>query len=60
MKFEINKSLKALFVVAAFSITIVSCNKALPDAEPINQPAPTGSSINSLLSDPNFSILKAA
>jgi uncharacterized surface protein with fasciclin (FAS1) repeats len=60
MKLNINKSLKAAFILVAFGITISSCNKSLPEAEPIVPPAPTGSSINSLLSDPNFSILKAA
>jgi uncharacterized surface protein with fasciclin (FAS1) repeats len=60
MKVNINKSLKTVFIIVAFGITISSCNKSLPEAEPITQPVPTGSSINSLLSDASFSILKAA
>lgn len=60
MKFKINKSLKAVLIITAFGLIISSCNKTLPDAEPITQSPPSGSSINSLLSDPSFSILKAA
>ncbi|MGC4035035.1 MAG: fasciclin domain-containing protein [Chitinophagaceae bacterium] len=60
MKFRINNSLKFLVIVSCLGFVISSCNKALPDAEPIVTPPPSGSSINALLSDPDFSILKAA
>ena len=60
MKLNINKSLKAACILTAFSTAIFSCNKSLPVAEPIVPDAPTGSTINELLSDPDFSILKAA
>jgi len=46
--------------LAFAGIIISSCNKDLPEAEPIVPPPHTGSSIVELLDDPDFSILKAA
>lgn len=60
MKFKINNYLKTVVLIAGLGLLITSCNKSLPEAEPITQPAPSGSSINTLLNDPAFSILKAA
>lgn len=37
-----------------------SCNKNVPEAEAINYPQGSGSTIGEVLNDPNFSILKAA
>jgi uncharacterized surface protein with fasciclin (FAS1) repeats len=60
MKLYIFRSIRNFTgIVAMFSI-LSSCNKTLPDATPIITPPPSGSSINSLLNDPDFSILKAA
>lgn len=56
----IKKLLKPSFILAGAVCLLVSCNKELPEAEPIKTPAPTGSSIYTLLNDPNFSTLKAA
>jgi uncharacterized surface protein with fasciclin (FAS1) repeats len=39
---------------------LASCNKDLPRAEPLPQPAITGISIAQVLQDPNYSILAAA
>ena len=60
MKIFIKKRLKNLVTVFAIAGFISSCNKDLPEAEPINPPAPTGSSIMETLNDPNFTFLKAA
>lgn len=60
MNFSINKFLKPSFLLAGAVCLLVSCNKELPEAKPIEQPAPTGSTITALLDDPSFSILKAA
>lgn len=60
MTFSINKLLKPSFLIAGAVSLLVSCNKELPKAKPIEQPTPTGSTITQLLDDPSFSILKAA
>ena len=59
MKLNIN-IFKLIFPVVIVLVVIASCNKALPDAEPIVPPTPTGPTILKLLDDPDFSILKAA
>lgn len=48
-----------LFIASAVSL-MISCNKELPEAEPIKTPEPAGSPINTLLNDGDFSVLKAA
>lgn len=60
MKLSINKFLKPFLVLTGALSLLASCNKELPEAEPIKSPAVTGPSITTLLNDPNFSILKAA
>lgn len=60
MNFSINKFLKPSFILAGAVSLLVSCNKELPEAKPIETPPPTGSTITALLDDPSFSILKAA
>lgn len=60
MNFPIYKFLRPSFLLAGAVSLLVSCNKDLPQATPIEQPAPTGSTITALLDDPSFSILKAA
>jgi uncharacterized surface protein with fasciclin (FAS1) repeats len=57
LKIRILRTIGALIISANF---IASCNKALPEAEPIQTTPPTGSSLLELLDDPDFSILKAA
>ncbi|MCW3116598.1 MAG: hypothetical protein JWM28_680 [Chitinophagaceae bacterium] len=42
------------------AIIFISCNKTLPEPEPITTTPPGGSSILKQLDDPDFSILKAA
>lgn len=60
MNFPIYKFLKpSLFLAGAVSL-LVSCNKELPEAKPLEQPVPTGSSIRTLLDNAEFSMLKAA
>jgi uncharacterized surface protein with fasciclin (FAS1) repeats len=60
MSFSINKFLKPTFLLAGAVSLLVSCNKELPEAKPIETAPPTGSTITELLNDPSFSILKAA
>lgn len=61
MKLRINiKKISSLLPAILFISLMSSCNKDLPEAEPILQPQPSGSSIADILSDPNYSILKAA
>lgn len=61
MKLRIQHKIVSPFLTAALVISLfTSCNKDLPDAVPIVQPPPTGSSIATILADPNYSILKAA
>ena len=60
MKLFITKRLKNLVTLFAMAGFISSCNKDLPEAEPINPPVPTGNSIMETLNDPNFTFLKAA
>ena len=60
MKLYIVKSIRNILTIAALFVTGASCNKTLPDAEPNTTTPPSGSSINTLLNDPDFSILKAA
>lgn len=60
MNFSINKFLKPSLLIAGAVSLLVSCNKELPQAKPIEQPAPTGSSISALLEASEFSLLKAA
>src|SRR5690606_634556 len=57
MKFQSKISLLAITALAAVA---VSCNKELPDPEPIIQPEPTGNTIMQALDDANFTYLKAA
>lgn len=49
-----------LLTPALVAVGLLSCNKDLPEAEPIPQTPPSGSSIMETLDDPNFSFLKAA
>lgn len=60
MNFSINKFLKPTFILAGAVSLLVSCNKELPKAKPIETPPPTGSTIAALLNESGFSILKAA
>jgi uncharacterized surface protein with fasciclin (FAS1) repeats len=60
MKQFINKTWIAILTVALAGIIISSCNKDLPEAEPIVPLAPSGSSIMEVLNDADCSILKAA
>lgn len=60
MNLTFYKSLKSSILIAGMVSLLISCNKELPVAEPIKAPVPTGSSINTLLDDPEFSVLKAA
>lgn len=60
MNLLINKLLKPSFLLAGAVSLLVSCNKELPQAKPIEQPAPTGSTLTALLDDPELTILKAA
>ena len=54
------KIFKAVAVIIITATLMASCNKSLPEAEPITTTPPSGSSIAELLDDPDFSILKAA
>jgi uncharacterized surface protein with fasciclin (FAS1) repeats len=47
-------------VLAGALTLMVSCNKELPQAEPIIPATGSGSTISEVLNDPSFSILKAA
>ncbi len=49
-----------LLTPAIIAISLFSCNKDLPVAEPITTAPPSGSSIMETLNDPNYSFLKAA
>src|SRR5437868_11012303 len=60
MKLYIFKSIRSAVTIAALLVIVSSCNKTIPDAEPVVTTPPSGSSINKLLDDPDFSILKAA
>lgn len=61
MKLKIyNRRFKIILTTVLFSGMLISCNKELPVAIPITQPAPTGPSIADVISDPSYSILKAA
>lgn len=52
--------IKSILAAVLFISMLSSCNKELPVAQPILFPPPSGSSISDILSDPNYSILKAA
>lgn len=61
MKIRIyNRWISSLLAAFLFISLLSSCNKELPDAVPITQPQPTGSTIADIISDPSYSILKAA
>ncbi|HKZ67269.1 MAG TPA: fasciclin domain-containing protein [Chitinophagaceae bacterium] len=60
MKLHINKWLQFLTTAIVTVGILSSCNKDLPDAEPINPTPPGGSSIMETLNDPSYSFLKAA
>src|SRR5215212_514535 len=61
MNFQFNKIIKQFIVPAGLIMTLVDCNKALPVAEPITAPAPSGQSITTTInSDASFTFLKAA
>jgi len=60
MNFNIFKISRSLVLSAVAALMFTSCNKDLPQAEPIEFPAHEGSTIMQLLDDPNFSFLKAA
>lgn len=48
-------------IALLMGITMASCNKDVPDPLPIEFPAPSGTSIGTIINtDPNFSLLKAA
>ncbi|MCC7401946.1 MAG: fasciclin domain-containing protein [Chitinophagaceae bacterium] len=55
-----NRMIKSILAAVLFISMLSSCNKELPVAQPILFPPPSGSSISDILSDPNYSILKAA
>lgn len=59
MRLNLYTFLKPSVCVAGALAILVSCNKKLPEAQPILT-APASSSIIDALNDPNFSILKAA
>lgn len=61
MNLFLNKLLKQSIVVAGLMTYLIACNKALPVAEPIQTPAPSGQSITTTISaDASFTFLKAA
>jgi uncharacterized surface protein with fasciclin (FAS1) repeats len=60
MKIKISNILKPLVVPALALFTFVSCNKDLPEAEPITTPARTGDPITAILNNPADSLLRAA
>ena len=57
---KLHKKTGAGILVGGLIWLMQSCNKELPNAVPISQPSPSGSSISEVLADPNYSILKAA
>ena len=59
MKLNIKIFTNAVLVIMSVAI-ITSCNKELPEAEPIDGPSPASTTIADLLNDPDYSILKAA
>lgn len=59
MKLSFHNTLKSLIAALAV-IAMASCNKELPEPEPIPQPVPSGLSIMETLDEANFSFLKAA
>jgi uncharacterized surface protein with fasciclin (FAS1) repeats len=60
MKIKISNILKPLVVPALALFTLASCNKDLPEAEPITTPARTGDPLTAILNDPSYSLLRAA
>jgi uncharacterized surface protein with fasciclin (FAS1) repeats len=52
--------MKPLALPALALLTLISCNKDLPEAEPITTKSPEGPTILQFLDDPNYSFLKAA
>jgi uncharacterized surface protein with fasciclin (FAS1) repeats len=60
MKFNINRFFHTIVVLLITAMTTLSCNKDLPQPEPIIMQQQTGASIAEILNDPNYSILKAA
>jgi len=61
MKFKAFKhKIHSVLLVALFMGLLSSCNKELPQPEPITFPQPSGPSIADVISDPSYSILKAA
>src|SRR5687768_5206651 len=60
MKLNILRFIKPVAGVVMAAAMLVSCNKDLPEAEPIVTPAPTGTSISTYLNDANYTLLKAA
>lgn len=52
---------KRLILAAGLAATLTACNKALPVAEPITMPAPSGQTIAATINnEANFTFLKAA
>ena len=60
MKLKINYPIKNLLPIIAIATLVVSCNKELPEAQPIATTPPSGMSIMETLDDPNYTFLKAA
>ena len=61
MNSRLDKILKQSIVSAGLIAGLIACNKALPVAEPIKAPAPSGQSITTTINgDANFTFLKAA
>ncbi len=61
MNSRFNKIIRQSIVPAGLIAGLIACNKALPVAEPIQTPAPSGQSITTTINnDANFTFLKAA
>lgn len=60
MKFKFQNILKTAALATALVGGLMSCNKELPQPQPIVPPAPATTSIIDALNDPSLSILKAA
>ena len=60
MKLQINNIFKYFLPALAMATLISSCNKDLPEAEPIVVAPPSGATIMETLGDPSYSFLKAA
>ncbi len=55
-----NKGINLFLTTGLFISLLSSCNKSIPDAVPITQPQPSGSSIAQIIAGSNYTILNAA